>query len=249
VRSVICGEDQATRKVIAGAEVVIQEVAAGTRKAADGKRQLVVKALASQAQQVCGLTRRVLEQTKARVIKGDTHYPDKLLSIFEVDAETIRKDKLAKPTEFGKLVKIQDAEHQIITDYEMCAQRCADQSLLLPSMEEHKEIFGYAPDLVAADAGFFSAENESKATQAGVKQVAIPNKQTRSPARRAHQRQRWFRRAQSWRVGSEGRISVLKRRHGLSRSRYKGVEGMERWVGLGVIGDNLISMGSVLAVR
>ncbi|MGI8784252.1 MAG: ISNCY family transposase [Acidobacteriota bacterium] len=238
-----------TRQVIRGAELIVQEVAAGTRKAANRKRQRAAEGLARQAQQVCGLTRRVLEQTKARVIDGNTHHPGKLLSLFEVDAEAIRKGKLAKPTEFGKLVKIQEAERQIITDYQVYAQRPADQTLLLPSIEAHREIFERPPDLVAADAGFYSAKNEAQATAAGVRQVAIPNKQTRSPARRAHQRQRWFRRARSWRVGSEGRISVLKRRHGLFRSRYKGAEGMQRWVGLGVIADNLINIGSVLAAR
>src|SRR5450631_1516456 len=48
---------------------------------------------------------------------------------------------------------------------------------------------------------------------------------------------------QKWRTGCEGRISVLKRRHGLQRSRYKGLCGMKRWVGLGVIADNLIHIG------
>jgi len=38
---------------------------------------------------------------------------------------------------------------------------------------------------------------------------------------------------QRWRTGCEGRISVLKRRHGLNRCRYRGFEGMQRWVGLG----------------
>jgi transposase, IS5 family len=38
----------------------------------------------------------------------------------------------------------------------------------------------------------------------------------------------------------EGRISVVKRRHGLDRCRYKGDAGMQRWVRLGVIADNLI---------
>lgn len=237
------------RQVIAGAEVIVQEVAAGVKKATDWKRQLLVEAWAQQTRQVCGLTRRVLEQTKARVIQEDTHYPDKLLSIFEVETEAIRKGKMAKPTEFGKLVKIQEAEHQIITDYEVYAQRPADQTLLISSIETHREMCGRAPDLVAADAGFFSAQNESKAIQAGVKKVAIPNKHTRSAERRAHQRQKWFREAQRWRVGCEGRISVLKRRHGLFRSRYRGAQGMERWVGLGVIADNLINIGRVLAVR
>jgi len=54
--------------------------------------------------------------------------------------------------------------------------------------------------------------------------------------------QRWFKRAQRWRVGCEGRISVLKRCHGLFRCRYKGSVGMERWVGLGVIANNLLAI-------
>ena len=41
---------------------------------------------------------------------------------------------------------------------------------------------------------------------------------------------------------------MIKRRHGLSRCRYRGVEGMKRWVGLGVIADNLINIGNALAV-
>src|SRR6266404_78005 len=45
----------------------------------------------------------------------------------------------------------------------------------------------------------------------------------------------------------EGRISVVKRRHGLGRSRYKGDTGIKRWVGLGVIADNLVNISRVMA--
>jgi transposase, IS5 family len=68
-----------------------------------------------------------------------------------------------------------------------------------------------------------------------------------SAERRRYQKQRWFRKGQKWRPGCEGRISVLKRRYGLTRCRYKGSTGMKRWVGLGVIRDNLINLGRVLA--
>jgi IS5 family transposase len=54
-------------------------------------------------------------------------------------------------------------------------------------------------------------------------------------ARRHEQRKRWFRNGHKWRTGCEGRISVVKRRHGLNRCRYKGDAGMKPWVGLGVI--------------
>jgi IS5 family transposase len=40
---------------------------------------------------------------------------------------------------------------------------------------------------------------------------------------------------------------MVKRRHGLSRCRYKGEDGMKRWVGLGVIADNLIIIGPRLS--
>jgi transposase, IS5 family len=42
------------------------------------------------------------------------------------------------------------------------------------------------------------------------------------------------------------RISVIKRRHVLSRCRYKGDAGMKRWVGLGVIADNVINIGHAM---
>ena len=55
------------------------------------------------------------------------------------------------------------------------------------------------------------------------------------------------RNGQKWRTGSEGRISVVKRRHGLNRSRYRGDAGMKRWVGLGVIADNLVNISRAMA--
>jgi hypothetical protein len=93
---------------------------------------------------------------------------------------------------------------------------------------------GRTPHLVAADAGFYSQANEKALEEKGVKRISIPNRNTRSEGRKQHQKQRWFKNGQRWRTGCEGRISVLKRRHGLDRCLYPGLEGMKRWVGMGV---------------
>jgi transposase, IS5 family len=106
---------------------------------------------------------------------------------------------------------------------------------------------GRKPYLVTADAAFFSQRNENAAQAQGIKRVAIPNRSTKSKQRKRLEK-RWFRNAQKWRTGSEGRISVLKRRHGLTRCRYKGMPGIQRWVGLGVIADNLINLGHALTL-
>jgi IS5 family transposase len=105
------------------------------------------------------------------------------------------------------------------------------------------------PDLAAGDRGFSSARNEEAAWARGVRRVILPRPGRKTPARRTYERQRWFRRGQRWRVGCEGRISVLKRRHGLRRCRYHGADGTHRWVGLGVIANNLVSTATVLAAR
>jgi transposase, IS5 family len=190
---------------------------------------------------------QVLRQTRERVLRGNTKAEGKLLSIFETHTEVIRKGKANKPNEFGKLVLIQEAENQIVTHYQVCEQRPADSTLLEGCLQQHLQQFGHAPQQIAADPGFFSAANESKAHEMGVNRVSIPSHDTKSPARKQRQKQRWFKKLQKWRTGCEGRISVLKRRHGLRRSLYRGPSGIRRWVGLAVIADNLIHIGSHLA--
>ena len=145
------------------------------------------------------------------------------------------------------MVKIQEAEQQIVTHYEVYDERPSDSDLLLPGLAVHEDLLGRVAHLLTADAAFFSHRNEAAAHSQGVRRVAIPNRSTKSADRKKLEKQRWFHNAQKWRTGSEGRISLLKRRHGLNRCRYKGQDGMKRWVGFGVIADNLINIGRALA--
>jgi IS5 family transposase len=233
----------ATSRVVGQAKKFSREIAERVKR---GNRAALRKAK-RQLDEMIPRVQQVLRQTRARILHGNTHAEGKLLSVFEPHTEVIRKGKTDKPNEFGKLVKIQEAENQIVTDYEVYDQRPADSTLLLPALEQHVQQFGRVPERVAADPGFFSAANEAQAEEMGVRRVSIPSHATKSPARKQRQKQRWFKKLQKWRTGCEGRISVLKRRHGLERCRYRGPDGMKRWVGLGVIADNLIHIGSHLA--
>ena len=237
-----------TRAVMRDAGTVVRRLGQRLRTASPQARPMLQRAQ-QRLQQMRPLVQRVLVQTRARVIGGDTRVPDKVLSVFEPHTETIRKGKIAQPNEFGKLVTIQESEQQIITAYEVHSTRPADVTLWTAGLDRHQTIFGRAPDLAAGDRGFSSAANEQAATDRGVRRVVLPRRGPKSPARRAYERQRWFRRGQRWRVGSEGRISVLKRRHGLSRCRYHGEDGMHRWVGLGVIANNLVSTATFSRAR
>jgi transposase, IS5 family len=235
-----------TRRVAGQAKRFAQEVASGRKRAIDLLQQMTLQGHRAYIETMLPLVQQVMRQTRQRINHGNTHSPGKIVSLFEPHTEIIRKGKAGKPTEFGKMVKIQEAEQQIVTHYEVYDRRLADSDLLVPAVEEHLRQFGHAPRLVTADAGFFSTANEAASRELGVRRVAMPNHSSKSPQRRLLERKRWFREAQRWRTGCEGRISLLKRRHGLDRCRYKGEDGMKRWVGLGVIADNLINIGLVL---
>jgi IS5 family transposase len=105
------------------------------------------------------LVKQVIQQTKARILGGNTHSEGKILSIFEPSTEVIRKGKASKPNEFGKMVKIQEAENQIVIAFEVYDKRPSDSDLLIPSLEIHQELMGRTPHLVAGDAGFYSSKN------------------------------------------------------------------------------------------
>src|SRR5205823_2165843 len=139
-----------------------------------------------------------------RIFAEDTHFTNKVVSVFEPQTEVIRKGKASKPTEFGKMVKIQEAENQIITSYEVYRHRPNDSDLLVRAVEEHRDRLGQVPDLVAADAAFHSAANETALREMGIKHVSVPSRPTKNPARRKIQKMRWFRKAQKWRTGCEG---------------------------------------------
>jgi transposase, IS5 family len=233
-----------TRKVMNQAQRVLEEVDQVPRR-----RHTPLRGLTQTLKTMLGRVGQVVKQTKIRIFAGITKSQEKVVSVFEAHTEIIRKGKASKPTEFGKLVKIQEAENQIVTHFEVFGERPPDSTLLLPSVEVHQQRLGRTPEWVAGDAAFYSCQTEKALRGLGVRRISVPNKHSTSAERKRLQRQAWFRRGQKWRTGSEGRISTLKRRHGLRRSLYRGFQGMQRWVGLGVIADNLIQMGHYLAVR
>jgi transposase, IS5 family len=233
-----------TRQILNDTKRVLNEVEGLGRS-----RRAKVEDVREQLQTMAERLRKVVQQTKGRIFGGMTQLPDKVLSLFEWYTEIIRKGKAGKPNEFGKLVQIQEAENQIVTHYDVFAERPSDRHLLAGAVESHQKRLGRVPELAAADAGYY-AQDQEKAVQAmGVKHVSVPNRSTRSEQRRKLEKCRWFKKGQRWRTGSEGRISTLKRRHGLNRCRYRGWDGFQRWVGLGVMADNLIQIGRCLALR
>jgi len=152
-----------TARVLGQPKRFAEEVATGRKRARGLLGQIGLEANRAYLERMIPLVRQVMHQARERIFKGNTHVPGKLVSLFEPHTEVIRKGKAAKPTEFGKMVKIQEAEAQIVTHYQVYGERPSDCDLLLPAIAVHEELLGRTPYLVTADAAFFSQRNEDTA--------------------------------------------------------------------------------------
>ncbi len=190
----------------------------------------------------------VLNQTRRRVLQDEAvPASEKFVSVFEPHTAIIRKGKLGHPVEFGRVVWLDEADGGIITRYAIFAGNPNDADQLQPSLDHHMHMFGRAPRVLAGDRKVYSPTGERYAREQGVNHIVLPKPGKRTAERVVHEAQRWFRRGRNWRVGIEGRISVLKRRHKLRRCLYHGADGMERWVGWGIIAHNLRQIALAMA--
>jgi transposase, IS5 family len=139
--------------------------------------------------------------------------------------------------------------NQIVIDYEVYDQRPNDADLLVPAIELHQAMLGRTPHLVAADAAFYSNKNEKVAKAKGVKRVCVPNRSTKSAERKREQKKRWSATVRNGEPDARDASASASADMASNRCRYKGDEGMKRWVGFGVIADNLINIGGTLAKR
>jgi IS5 family transposase len=152
--------EEATGHVGGQAKRFSKEIGTGVRRCAEVAAQLALQGQRQLLDQMVPLVQQVLRQTKARIFAGDTHSEGKIVSVFEPSSEVIRKGKSGKPTEFGKLIKLQEVENQIVIDYVVYDRRPSDSELLIPALEAHEAKLGCIPRLIAADAGFSSAKTK-----------------------------------------------------------------------------------------
>ena len=209
---------------------------------------LVIEQLRKQIASYCDLAGRVIDQTRRRVIEGEAVPAEqKVYSIFEDHTDLIKRGKAQKPVEFGHKVFLAESAQGLITDYRVLEGNPVDSDHVEASLERHRQTFQHSPECYAADRGFYSAGNVELCQKAEVGQVCIPQrggKKTAEPE--ALERSPAFKKAQRFRVGIEGRISVLFRGRGMKRCRAKGRERFEMLVGAAVLANNLMRIAQLI---
>ena len=229
-------------RLIARSATEARRLVAQARASARGRGAQAKLRAAAKLEQLAGHCAKVAEQIDRRA-RG-SKITDRLVSISDPDARPIRKGKLGKPTEFGYVEQLCEltentgpgARGLILPP--QAAPGNPGENTLLPQTAAELEALGLSPREVALDGGF--------GEQVAVEQLAdIAPERIFVAGRSEPGSRRTRRRLARYRVGMEGRISHLKRRYGLGRSRLKGHQGQQIWSGWAVLAYNL----DTLAVR
>jgi IS5 family transposase len=197
------------------------------------------------------LVRQVVAQTRQRVLQGlQVPAHEKIVSLFEPHTYVICRGKSKpKETEFGHKLWFAEVDGGLISEYRILEGNPPDATPVIVSVKQHRKQFGKAPRRLCGDRGLFSPDNERQARALGVRQVALPQPGHKTARRKRKERQPWFRAALRFRNGIEARISQLRRARHLTRCLNRGLAGMERWVGWGVIANNLATIALNLSRR
>jgi IS5 family transposase len=183
---------------------------------------------------------KVVEQIRKRLAGEPIR--DRLVSLFDADARPIRKGKLGRPTEFGYVEQLAEvtpntkpgARGFILPPASAPGNRGENE--LLPQTVAELCRLGLSPREVAPDGGF-----QTKASAEAL--APLQPERTFIAGRASPGSRRTQRRLARYRVGAEGRISHLKRRHGLRRSRLRGAEGERTWTGWAVFAYTVETYG------
>jgi len=208
----------------------------------DSTKAAKCKALRDEVVHYCDLAEKVVNQASRRVLQEENVTADeKIVSIFEPHTEIIKRGKVTKPVEFGRKVFLAESAQGLITDYQVLEGNPRDDAQVDESLQRHQETFGQAPEVYAGDRGFYSESNLQICETAGVQLVSIPHRGGKKPPKlQAVEKSKEFRKAQRFRAGIEGRISVLFRGRGMKRCLLEGEERFELFVGAAVLANNLI---------
>ena len=209
-----------------------------------GQSQRQAKRLSDSLATFIPRAQQVIEQAVRRVLQGEpVPAGEKIVSLFEPHTDIICRGKPSHPVEYGHKVWLNEVDGGIISHYRILNGNPPDELQWKPSLKAHLATFKEPPQQASADRGLYSEPNEHFAHDLGIPHVILPKPGYRSKQRRKQEHRPWFVKGRKWHAGVEGRISVLKRAHGLARCLAHGFCGFQCWVGWGVIAGNLAVMG------
>ena len=237
-----------TRRLLGRARQLLQKGAQEGNGLNEAER-LTVLGLQKQLQQFVALTAKVLEQTRRRVVLGESvPNAEKIFSVFESHTELINRGKTPQPVEFGHRVLVLEDQLGFIVHYQVLDNGVQDKDVAVSGLQEAQDKVGGKIESASFDRGFHTPQNQLDLAEV-VAEPCLPVRGAKQEARQQAEATISFRQARKRHAGVESAIHGLEEGNGLARCRDRGKRGYERYVGLGILGRNLHTLGKVVLRR
>lgn len=184
------------------------------------------------------LGRRVVDQTRRRVLDGEkVAAADKVVSIFEPHTDIIVKGR--RDVQYGHKMFLTAGASSLVVDLFVADGNPADATLVETMLDRAHDALGRVPRQAALDGGFASKANLAAAKERGVKDVCFSK--GRGLEITDMVRSTWvYKRLRRFRAGVEGAISFLKRAFGFDRCTWRGLAGFKAYAWASVVSCNLL---------
>jgi len=203
-------------------------------------------AVAAELKHYVPIVQKITAQAESRVFRGEMVSSEKkIYSLFEEHTELLKRGKAGKPIEFGHKVLLAETGEKFIVHYNAMPKQQADKDLIEETLKAHRKIFGKAPEVLAADKGFYESREQIKKLSNKIETVSICKKGRRTEEEDRRESTVAFKAGQRFRAGIEGTISVLKRAFKLDRCLFKGFKNYAASLGCAVFCHNLVLLAGL----
>lgn len=206
-------------------------------------------ALVEKLAHYCGLTERVCDTARRRVLEGEeVPNKEKLFSIFEPETQLFKRGKAGEPVQFGHLVFVVEDAVGFVCQYRILGKGEQERDIVVPEMRALQKRLRGKIKKASFDRGFHSPENQEELSKI-VEHVCLPMTGKNKSQRQQEDASEEFDASRQRHPGIESTIGALQSGNGLKRCRDHTHLGFERYIGLGILGRNLHVLGKLLLAR
>ena len=165
-----------------------------------------------------------------------------MFSLFQPHTEWICKGKAGVPVELGVRLAIVEDQYGFILNHRVMEKE-TDEKAAVPIIQAAKTAFP-SLSVCSFDKGFYSPSNQVDISEF-LDQVVLPKKGRRNQAETERETSPEFKAAKRQHSAVESAINALES-HGLVKCPDHGIDGLKRYVALGVVARNVQKMGAEL---
>lgn len=239
----------AYRELLTRVAIVLDRVETLRIQAQKHSSSLGVAGLTLQLDHWVNLTKQVSNTAYRRMILNETvANSDKLFSLFEPHTQLYRRGKAGQPNQFGRLVLVYEDAAGFISHYHLMGREVSDADVVVDQTRIAQQRHRGEIEDASFDRGFFSEDNSNTLSPI-IDHLCMPPRHRNAYSEFMKTATLRIKQSRQRHSGIESAIGALQSGNGLDRCRDRTETGLDRYLGLAILGRNMHVLGKLLIAR